>query len=111
MSALELRAVLEGATAAHGRHVQLRSAAQEFEATLLKELLEPLGRDPLSESALGQGEDGQALQSFASECLAKRLAASGGFGLADKMLAQLERLEQDERRSRRQGVGPDDPKR
>jgi flagellar protein FlgJ len=71
---------------------RLKPAAREFEASLMKELLEPLQHDSLS----GNGTDGEspdgsgnALMSFGTEALAKAIADRGGFGIADKILAHF----------------------
>jgi flagellar protein FlgJ len=71
---------------------RLKPAAHEFEASLMKELLEPLQHDPLfddrtdSESSDGSGN---ALVSFGSEALAKAISDRGGFGIANKILAHF----------------------
>jgi len=72
---------------------RLVRAAHEFEAQMMKELLEPMTR---SGSSL-EGEDGEesgsgsagALGTFASEALAQSISAAGGFGIADKILKTL----------------------
>jgi flagellar protein FlgJ len=71
---------------------RLKPAAREFEASLMKELLEPLQHDPLfgggnvAESADGSGN---ALMSFGSEALAKAISDRGGFGIANSILAHF----------------------
>lgn len=69
---------------------RLKPAAHEFEASLMKELLEPLQKDSLfddgSESADGSDN---ALMSFGAEALAKAISERGGFGIADKILAHF----------------------
>ena len=67
----------------------LLTAAHEFEAMMMKELLAPLeqSHDPLT------GEDeagsGNALGSFADEALGRAISARGGFGIADSILSRL----------------------
>jgi peptidoglycan hydrolase FlgJ len=71
---------------------RLKPAAHEFEASLMKELLEPLQHDPLTEnSADAESPDGSgnALVSFGAEALAKAISDRGGFGIADKILAHF----------------------
>jgi Rod binding domain-containing protein len=70
---------------------RLVSAAHEFEAQMMQELLKPLN----STSGL-DGEDGDsasgsgsALGEFASEALGKALSEQGGFGIATGVLRQL----------------------
>ncbi len=72
---------------------RLVRAAHEFEAQMMKELLEPMTR---SGSSL-EGEDSDqsasgsagALGTFASEALGQAISAAGGFGIADKILKTL----------------------
>lgn len=70
---------------------RLKSAAHEFEASLMQEFIKPLQHDPLFDSG-DQGGDGVeggssgALMSFGSEALAKAISERGGFGIATKIL-------------------------
>ena len=77
---------------------KLKSAAHEFEASLMQEFLKPLQHDPLfapdksdgsgdadSDSDDDQGSSG-ALMSFGSEAMAKAISERGGFGIANKIL-------------------------
>jgi Rod binding domain-containing protein len=69
---------------------KLKSAAHEFEASLMQEFLKPLQHDPLFDSGDegGSGVEGSsgALMSFGSEALAKAISERGGFGIATKIL-------------------------
>jgi Rod binding domain-containing protein len=67
---------------------KLVTAAHEFEASMMKELMGPLvsGDDSLD----GDSEDSaSALTSFAGEALGKAISEQGGFGIATKILHQL----------------------
>jgi Rod binding domain-containing protein len=72
---------------------RLVHAAHEFEAQMMKELMQPLNRG----SALtGTGDDadddsgtGGALGEFASEALGRALSEQGGFGIATSIVRQL----------------------
>jgi flagellar protein FlgJ len=71
---------------------RLAKAAQEFEASLMKELLRPMQQ----QSALfGKDEDSSgsndALGSFASDALAGAISARGGFGIAHQIVEHLAR--------------------
>lgn len=85
----------------HGQATQstispkLKTAAHEFEASLMQELLKPLQQDPLfaPNSSSGAGDDGGddqgssgALMSFGTEALAQAISEHGGFGIATKIL-------------------------
>ena len=81
-------------TAGAGMDPRLKPAAHEFEASLMKELLEPLQHDPLFESGAGdESADGSdnALMSYGSEALARAISDRGGFGIADRILAHFEK--------------------
>jgi len=69
---------------------KLVSAAHEFEAAMMKELMAPLQ----SGDGLGGGDEddegsSSALGSFAGEALGKAISEHGGFGIAKSILQQL----------------------
>jgi flagellar protein FlgJ len=86
-------ATATAAAAGHAPDPRLRSAAHEFEACLMKEILQPLQHDALFEDDAG-GESGSgsgnALTSFGSEALAKAISERGGFGIAQKIIGHFE---------------------
>jgi Rod binding domain-containing protein len=67
---------------------RLVRAAHEFEAQLMKELLEPMTRN---DALFGEDEAGEkgTLVGFASESLAGALSAGGGLGIADRVIHEL----------------------
>lgn len=69
-------------TALQGRLV---NAAHEFEAQLMKELLKPLTAGDDEDEAGSAG----ALGDFAGEALGRTLSDQGGFGIADRIVAQV----------------------
>ncbi|MGH9586276.1 MAG: hypothetical protein ACRD3F_04955 [Acidobacteriaceae bacterium] len=94
MNIHSLQSTLTGDAAMSADNPKLKSAAHEFEASLMQELLKPLQEDPLFASANGddlggdnedQGSSG-ALMSFGSEAMAKAISEHGGFGIATKIL-------------------------
>jgi Rod binding domain-containing protein len=79
-------------TVAQTKDPKLERSAHEFEASLMTELLKPLQEsDGLTgeDSDSGMGSEG-ALSGFASESLARAISDRGGFGIADRILHQLE---------------------
>lgn len=78
---------------------RLVRAAHEFEAQMMKELLQPMtADDPLSGEDDGAGLElgsgsgsGGALSDFASEALGQALSQRGGFGIADSIVRELTR--------------------
>ena len=91
------------ASAAAMASPRLRKAAQEFEANFLQELLKPLKEDPLFAGSDGlggsDGADGTmsgslgTVDSLGTESLADALAAAGGLGIAQHILAQMAPIE------------------
>lgn len=83
-------AAISPATSQHGPTTapepRLVHAAHEFEAQLMKELLKPLfsgddaGNETSSSGALGD---------YAGESLGRALSDQGGFGIADRIIAQV----------------------
>jgi Rod binding domain-containing protein len=70
---------------------RLVSAAHEFEAQMMKELLQPLVKGDSSSEAdgdAGLGSNG-AIGSFAGEALGRGLSSHGGFGIADDVMKSL----------------------
>ena len=78
-----------GVAAGAGNHAmesRLTSAAHQFEAMMMKELLTPLSRTSLEDS---DGEQTGILGDFAAESLAGALSAQGGLGIADRIVNTL----------------------
>jgi peptidoglycan hydrolase FlgJ len=70
---------------------RLQSAAHEFEASLMKEFLQPLQHDSLFADEGNRSDDdtgGSAgtLMSYGAEAMAKSISEHGGFGIAQKIL-------------------------
>jgi Rod binding domain-containing protein len=79
--------------AAHAKDSRLERCAHQFEASLMAELLKPLqDGDELAgeDSDSGGSGSGGALSGFASESLAGAISERGGFGIANRILHQLE---------------------
>src|SRR5882762_8446253 len=80
------------AVSAQAKNPKLERTAHEFEASLMAELLKPLQEsDGLTGEGSGSGVGSEgALSGFASESLARAISERGGFGIADRILHQLE---------------------
>lgn len=74
--------------AAQGVSPRLISAAHEFEAQMMKELLGPLAADGREEDGADSGSTG-ALGEFASEALGRAVSACGGLGIARQIIHSL----------------------
>lgn len=71
---------------------RLIRAAHEFEAQMLKELLQPMtGNDELTgeDEQAGDAGTNRALGEFASEALGRALSQGKGFGLAERIVHDL----------------------
>lgn len=96
--AYERTTALSGAAkATSGVDPRLKSAAQDFEASMLQELLKPMERDPLfsnsnqSGSGLGGGDAGMGTwSSLGAQSLAKAIVQAGGLGIATTVIRQVE---------------------
>jgi Rod binding domain-containing protein len=70
---------------------RLVSAAHEFEAQMMKELLKPMTNDSALTGDEGDSSSGSgsALGQFASEALGRALSNQGGFGIATRIVQEL----------------------
>ena len=90
MNIQNMQAVGAMATVPGGESTRLRSAAHEFEASLMKEFLKPLEHDSLfsDNDAGADGDEGSAsaILSFGSQAMATAISERGGFGIANLIL-------------------------
>jgi Rod binding domain-containing protein len=69
---------------------RLVESAHEFEAQLMKELIQPmLKSDEAGDEAGSEG----ALEQFSGEILGQSLSRAGGFGIANRIISSLSRTE------------------
>lgn len=72
---------------------RLVRAAHEFEAQMMKELMEPMTSGGSLTGAEEDADDdscsGGALKEFASEALGRALSEHGGFGIASRIVQEL----------------------
>jgi len=69
--------------------LRLDSAAHEFEAQMMKELIKPVTRIDVQDAS----ESGGALTEFAGEALGQALSRAGGFGIAERLIARLSQFD------------------
>lgn len=83
--------VPNGAAASGRVDPRLRPAAREFEASMMKELLEPMQHDALFGDEDGASSDGgmDTLASLRTQSLAEAISNHGGFGIASRILEQI----------------------
>ena len=80
---------------ANGAEVQkqakLLDAAQQFEATMLQELLKPMQHGQSSWGGEEKGDDtaSDTMSSFGTEAIAKAISKGGGFGIAKQIVSKV----------------------
>jgi len=80
-----------GANPGPGMDPRLKPAAHEFEACLMKEFLKPLEKDALFDDGKDSADTSDnALMGFGSAALARAISERGGFGIATRIIKQLE---------------------
>jgi flagellar protein FlgJ len=73
------------------RHAKLADAAQQFEATMLQELLKPMQHGGSSLTGEEESDDSASdtISSYGSESLAKAISQGGGFGIARQIITKV----------------------
>jgi Rod binding domain-containing protein len=92
-SAAAVQASVATTPAQAAQHDKLVKAAQEFEASLLQEMLKPMQKDGLTDKDEDSPEDAgrDTLSSYGTEAMAGAIARGGGLGIARHVVAQVER--------------------
>jgi len=77
---------IEGRTQA-----KLVDAAQQFEATMLQELLKPMqhGQDSWGGEMKSDDSASDTISSFGTEAIAKAISKGGGFGIAKQIVSKV----------------------
>jgi flagellar protein FlgJ len=82
-----------GAGSAAAACPRLVRAAHQFEAQMMKELMEPMTRGSSmigdEDGSISSSGSGGALTEFASEALGQALSERGGFGIASQIVRHL----------------------
>ena len=78
--------VLEGQ-----KQAKLADAAQQFEATMLQELLKPMQHGQSSWGGEEKSDDSASdtISSFGTEAIAKAISQGGGFGIAKQIVSKV----------------------
>jgi flagellar protein FlgJ len=73
------------------KQAKLVDAAQQFEATMLQELLKPLqhGRDGWAGEVKDDDSASDTISSFGTEAIAKAISKGGGFGMAKQIVSKV----------------------
>lgn len=76
---------------------RLVTAAREFEAQLMKELLQPMMSGMCLDGEESDSQSGSVLGEFATEALGRALSNNGGLGIATGIVRSLSRNDTDSR--------------
>jgi peptidoglycan hydrolase FlgJ len=73
------------------KQAKLVDAAQQFEATMLQELLKPMQHGQSSWGGEEKSDDtgSDTLSSFGTEAIAKAISKGGGFGIAKQIVSKV----------------------
>ena len=73
------------------KQAKLVDAAQQFEATMLQELLKPLQHGQSSWGGEEKSDDSASdtISSFGTEAIAKAISKGGGFGIAKQIVSKV----------------------
>ncbi len=82
---------LSGASGEAQKASKLTDAAQQFEASMLQELLKPFQQSKGNWGGDETEDDNSSdtLRSFGTEAVAKSIAQAGGFGIAKQVISQI----------------------
>src|ERR1700735_4719821 len=90
-------------TAEAQKQAKLIDAAQQFEATMLQELLKPMqhGQDSWGGEEKSDDSASDTISSFGTEAIAKAISKGGGFGIAKQIVSKvtLEHLRNSEKKA------------
>jgi flagellar protein FlgJ len=73
------------------KQAKLVDAAQQFEATMLQELLKPMqrGQDSWGGEVKSEDSASDTISSLGTEAIAKTIAKGGGFGIAKQIVSKV----------------------
>lgn len=87
--ALNTAATARTGAALSGRYVAAQKAAQDFEGVFLSQMLSQMFSGISTDEEFGGGAGEEMFRSLMVDEYGKKLAARGGIGLADSVLKQL----------------------
>jgi flagellar protein FlgJ len=73
------------------KQAKLVDSAQQFEATMLQELLKPMqhGQSSWGDEEKSEDSASDTISSFGTEAIAKAISKGGGFGIARRVVEQI----------------------
>jgi peptidoglycan hydrolase FlgJ len=73
---------------------RMRETAQAFEASFLAQMLKPMFEGLSTDGPFGGGEAESTWRGFMIEAMAKQTVSAGGIGLADQVVAQMLKMQE-----------------
>ncbi|HZW16313.1 MAG TPA: rod-binding protein [Brevundimonas sp.] len=73
---------------------RMRETAEAFEASFLAQMMKPMFEGLSTEGPFGGGEAEGTWRSFMIEAMAKQTVKAGGIGLADQVVAQMLKMQE-----------------
>ena len=86
--------LLEPPPAAPVATARMRETAQAFEASFLAQMLKPMFEGLSTDRPFGGGEAEGTWRGFLVEAMAKQAVRGGGIGLADQVVAEMLRMQE-----------------
>ena len=94
MTDLSITAALPGVPGAPQVTARMRETAEQFEASFLSQMLKPMFEGLKTDGVGGGGEAEGQWRSFMIDAMAKQTVKAGGIGLADQVVAQMLRVQE-----------------
>ena len=73
---------------------RMRETAEAFEASFIAQMLKPMFEGLRTDGPFGGGEGEETWRSFMIEAMAKQTVKAGGIGLADSVVAQMLKMQE-----------------
>ncbi len=75
---------------------RMRETAEAFEASFLSQMLKPMFEGLKTDGMFGGGHAEETWRGFMVEAMAKQTVSAGGIGLADQVVAQMIRMQEEQ---------------
>lgn len=73
---------------------KMRETAEQFEASFISQMLKPMFEGVKTDGPFGGGDAEETWRSFMIEAMAKQTVKAGGIGLADQVVAQMLKMQE-----------------
>lgn len=86
--------LLQQPAAPPARTAKMRETAEQFEASFISQMLKPMFEGVKTDGPFGGGDAEETWRSFMIEAMAKQTVKAGGIGLADQVVAQMLKMQE-----------------